>query len=650
MMNVQANLKKFEESIKSMRHELIYSKRTTFYIFLGLLMKKLSLEKEYKQLIDWDSILNQLSAERVQAFQQALEKMTEIEGLQFLTDRTDKDEKVSEADRLEILLNTIIPPINEFDVFDKQVIHDLFKSISGILRESSKEISGEFHLNDFFYNLIDAMMALKPQQSVYVFGPLDRNFLIETLYRNKDKALTLTAQIEDKMDYLITKILFYLFGADSNQITNEDFISQPITEENGYDLKQFDYVISASLNPRKKIDKNQIIKEDRFNRFSRGAKVNATDFYHWAVTDHGIASLKDTGKFFNFIFGTPLISSTSANARRNLIEDRVQSKVFQFNSPSHFHMRFSLFLGVFKKIAEPPKEVFMANFFELYTGIKDPTEEEQKELENRKEKIKEIAVQEKEIEETSQFVKISELKENNVSLSPSSYIFEMPEMTKEEKKLFNTLNKNTEKVYLDGIAKVFKGRTLSKEDREEVKRNYTPVKLIKIKDISKEGIIDWVNSEQLRLSEKNLEKYANKVLEVGDILIPSIGNIERIGIIREIPQYKQKDQMVIPDSNIIVIRVEQEKYSPELLFNLLTGPYGKYLIKKFSKGSGTLSINTQVLTQAKIPVIDQEKQQVFQQKLGGINEQIREYRDKIAELEGKKDTLLERIIKEEKEK
>jgi len=640
----QEQFTKLESSIGSLSYDLINSKKTTLYIYLCLLMRKLSLEKSKKNTVDWEGILNGLSEERVRAFYKALETLKAVEGLAFLSEMTTEEEKAHGADQLEILLNTIIPPINEIDVFDNQVIHDLFQIIGKFLRESSREISGEFLLNKFFYNMIYAMMDLKAKQSVYVFGPLDRNFIIETLYRNKDKGLTLTAQIEDKEDYLITKILFYLFGADSSHITNEDFIFQPITEENGYDLKQFDYVVSASLNARKKIDNKQIIKEDRFNRFSRGSKVNATDFYHWAVTDHGIASLKDTGKFFNFISGTPLISSTSANARRNLIEDRLQSKFYQFNSPSPYHMRFSLFLGVFEKIAEPPKEVFMANFFELYKGIKDPTEEEKKALEEQKETIKEIALQDKEVDEISQYVEVIELKENNMSLSPSSYIVKKPDMTKDEKKLFDTLNKKTDKVDLDEIAELFKGRTLSKEDKEEVKRNYTPVKLIKIKDVSKDGLIDWVNSEQLQLSGKNLEKYANKFLQVGDILMPSIGNIERIGIIREIPQYKQKELVVIPDSNMIVIRVKPERYSSELLFNVLTGPYGKYLIRKFSKGTGTLSINTQVLNKAKIPYIDQEKQQAFQKKLAGINEEIREYMDKIAALEGKKDTLLEQII------
>ena len=641
----QEQFTKLESSIGSLSYDLIYSKKTTLYIYLCLLMRKLSLEKSKKNTIDWEGILNGLSEERVRAFQKTLEKMTDIEGLQFLAEMTTEEAKAHGADQLEILLNTIIPPINEIDVFDNNVIYDLFKSISKILRESSREISGEFLLNSFFYNMIYAMMDLKAKQSVYVFGPLDRNFIIETLYRNKDKALTLTAQIEDKEDYLITKILFYLFGADSSHITNEDFIFQPITEENGYDLKQFDYVVSASLNARKKIDNKQIIKEDRFNRFSRGSKVNATDFYHWAVTDHGIASLNETGKFFNFISGTPLISSTSANARRNLIEDRLESKFYQFNSPSPYHMRFSLFLGVFEKIAELPKEVFMANFFELYKGIKDPTEEEKKALEKQKETIKEIAVQNKEVDEISQYVEVIELKENNMSLSPSSYIVEKPDMTKEEKKLFDTLNKKTDKVDLDEIAEIFKGRTLSKEDKEEVKRNYTPVKLVKIKDINKDGTLDWDNSEQLRLSGKNLEKYANKFLQVGDILMPSIGNIERIGIIREIPPYKQQEQKVIPDSNVIVIRVNQEEYSSELLFNLLTGPYGKYLIKKISKGTGTLSISTQVLNKIKIPVLESEKQEAFQQRLTEINEDIQGYRQKIIELEGKKDTLLEQIIR-----
>ncbi len=151
--------------------------------------------------------------------------------------------------------------------------------------------------------------------------------------------------------------------------------------------------------------------------------------------------------------------------------------------------------------------------------------------------------------------------------------------------------------------------------------------------------------EQLRLSGKNLEKYANKFLEVGDILMPSIGNLERIGIIREIPNEDQQEQVVIADSNVIVIRVDQEKYSPELLFNIFVGPYGKYFIKKISKGLGTMMINMQVLNKVKIPVLELEKQEAFQQQLTEINETIQGYRQKILELEGEKDSLLERIIR-----
>src|SRR6056297_274067 len=354
----QEQFTKLETSIGSLSYDLIYSKKTTLYIYLCLLMRKLSLEKSKKNTIDWEGILNGLSEDRVQAFYKALDTLKAVEGLAFLSEleiqAVGEGEVNEEAEnRTEILLNAIIPPINEIKAFDQEAIHELFQSVSRVLRESSDEASGEFILNDFFYDLLFDMMPLKKGNSVYVFGLLDRNFIVELLYRHLDIALSLYAQIEDKTDYLITKILFYLLGADSGNITHADFITHPITEDNGYDLKKFDYVVSTSLVFKQKIDGKRIVMEDQHNRFSRSALVMAREFYHWAVIDTGLASLNENGTFFDLVPGGPLTVSTSANARRNLIEDRVACKVFQFNSPAFFHMRFPILLATFKKSEAP---------------------------------------------------------------------------------------------------------------------------------------------------------------------------------------------------------------------------------------------------------------------------------------------------------
>jgi len=50
---------------------------------------------------------------------------------------------------------------------------------------------------------------------------------------------------------------------------------------------------------------------------------------------------------------------------------------------------------------------------------------------------------------------------------------------------------------------------------------------------------------------------------------------------------------------------------------------------------------------AKIPVLEKEKQQKFQEKLTGINGEIKNHQDKIAELKQKKETLLNRVISQE---
>jgi len=656
-MQINENLEKVEQAIESMSHELIYSKETTLYIYVCLLMRKMSLNKAHAQQIGWSDIVNAYSTTRIRAFYKALDHMQEVDGLSFLFDPHIRSK---ESSKLEIILNAILPAMNMLYTIDRQVVYNFFKISNGLLKKQSrvrieqtveatnknrkdkteKEDYDEITLNDFFFELVFEMMDFNSGGSVYVFGPLDRNFLIETVYRNADKQLTLTAQIKDTLDYLITKILFYLFDADSTHIINENFLTHPLVEENSYDLKRFDYVISTSLAPIQKLDSKSYIMEDKYNRFSRSALVMAREFFHWAVIDTGLASLKENGTFFDFVPEGPLTSSGSANERRNLLESRVQTKVFQFNSPSLFHVRFPVLLATFEKSVEPVEKVFMANFFEFYKNkhIDDLTPSQKKE-------VKQAAVQNKELKKISQYVAIGEIKENNMSLSPSSYIFEMPEMTPEEKKLFDTLEKLPNKRPLDEIAEIFKGRTPMKEDKREAKRNYTPVKLIRVKAIRRNGTIDWASCEHLQLPEKNFEKYKQKKVKVGDILMPAIGLVERIGIVREIPREDKREQILIADSNVIVIRVNQEEYSQELLFNIFAGPYGRYFIKKISRGLGVMMINTQVLNKVKIPVLEQEKQEAFQKNLTEINEDIQSYRQKISELEGKKDALLEQIIR-----
>ncbi|MGN0506932.1 MAG: N-6 DNA methylase [Lachnospiraceae bacterium] len=230
-------------------------------------------------------------------------------------------------------------------------------------------------------------------------------------------------------------------------------------------------------------------------------------------------------------------------------------------------------------------------------------------------------------ENVSSVIDISEIDKENFSLKPIYYIDRQGKQ-----------KCDNDSVELKNIAKIVRGVQLKKEEEENLCRMGEAF-YINIKDIQ-EGRIYYEGAK--RITPKNKDWDEKFLINENDILLTSKGTSFKIAIVEE------KPPRAYICGNITLLRVNEKRYHPYVLFEFLSSQKGKALLESIQSGSTIRVLNNENLGKLRIPITNS----LLESEVGN---QLKEKRKKyimqmekmIREYAVERKTLLELIGMEE---
>ena len=180
---------------------------------------------------------------------------------------------------------------------------------------------------------------------------------------------------------------------------------------------------------------------------------------------------------------------------------------------------------------------------------------------------------------------------DDVVLTVNSYV---------KKKEPNYINPHILKDYLTDK---YRGYQFSSKEQAEIEDMNGDYELLTIGDIN-EGII---SSNLLRINGNN-NKYDRYLLKTGDVVISSRGTKIKVAV-AEVGNRK-----IIPNGNLIVLRLDTEKIDPYYLEAYLNSENGLLTLEKIQTGAVIISINPSRIEQIKVSMVNKEEQEIFVEK------------------------------------
>ncbi len=172
---------------------------------------------------------------------------------------------------------------------------------------------------------------------------------------------------------------------------------------------------------------------------------------------------------------------------------------------------------------------------------------------------------------------------------------------------------------------IIRGYTYAKQEVEmNNMQDGHPVEIISFGDIDDNGTFT-TNEDTEKYSLKNKNAFYKCRAEQYDVLLPSTAKVmAKVKLLRN--NEGDNSRIQIYKSNIILIKVEQDKYSPEALQIILNSKemQEKLMNEVYSDGR-VKSLSLDKLRHFKVPVFTEELKQKMQK--------YREYKNKIQEIE-----------------
>ena len=180
---------------------------------------------------------------------------------------------------------------------------------------------------------------------------------------------------------------------------------------------------------------------------------------------------------------------------------------------------------------------------------------------------------------------------DDVVLTVNSYV---------KKKEPNYINPH---ILKDFLTDKYRGYQFSSKEQAEIEDMNGDYELLTIGDIN-EGII---SSNLLRINGNN-NKYDRYLLKTGDVVISSRGTKIKVAV-AEVGNRK-----IIPNGNLLVLRLDTEKIDPYYLEAYLNSENGLLTLKKIQTGAVIISINPSRIEQIKVSMVNKEEQEIFVEK------------------------------------
>lgn len=485
------------------------------------------------------------------------------------------------TNELEILEE--IKSLFETNNFNEEINSNLSSQIINLTEEDIRQILVENTLEIMNYSikdndastkeiidLVSHCLNIKEKDDVLDLCSGSGDFLVSLVNKNSK----LSGVEINKDNVLISKIRLSILNDFNVDIINGDALTYRFTRK--YDKIFCEFPLGLRVN---EFILNQMGKDLFYTWNKPGLTAD------WMFINKIVTILKSKGKAAIIVPDGPLFKSMDADYRRDLLVSGVVQYIIKLPSGIIPNTNISANLLVLSKHNEKNEIKFIdasLEYIENKSGKKQLNVKAITDLidgkNNDEDKVK--------IEKSSGICMTKD-----VLLTVNSYI---------TKKQPNYINPHLLKEY---IIDKYRGYQITSKEQAEITDKNGNYELLTISDID-----DCKISNNLLKISDNKSKYDRYLLKDGDVVISARGTKIKVAV-AEI-----KNRKIIPNGNLLVLRLNMEKINPYYLQAYLNSENGQLSLEQIQTGAIIMSINPSRIEQMKVSMIDKEAQDVFVEK------------------------------------
>lgn len=488
--------------------------------------------------------------------------------------------------RFSTVLNKYkFPAVNEFG----KIVEDLLYRFMERLGRNGGETISPNPINLLLPRLLDVK-----QGTVYDGTAGTTLLLTETHKYAKDKnnELSFYAQDINENAWNIGRINMFVHGITDVHYELGDTLLKPAYKEN-HSLMKFDYVMMNF--PFSMSWKREAVVNELTGRFMYGlpGKSNAD----MAFISHAIASLNDKGKAALVVsHGVLFRGGVEGKIRKALIQSDLIEAVISLppNLFSYTSIPVAVLIINKNKREDRKGKIFFIDASEDFQKQRGSNQLRTEDIQ----KIVETFHNGQEVQAYSQFVKISEIEGDSLSIRK---YFEVDDI----ESLIGTVTVNS-KAFMDyGVAKKDLGdaaevyRGINMPSKQTVKESGKDYKVIQLTDVQN-GEIQFETLQTMTI--KDSKKAQQYMVKKGDVLISSRGTTIKIVVVPDI------EEEIILSHNFIGLRPTSH-YDGQFLKAYMESPLGQYYLSASQKGSAVKVISMKEIVGIPVPELSYDEQQ-----------------------------------------
>ena len=456
--------------------------------------------------------------------------------------------------------------------FSSQIINLTEEDIKNILSENTLEIMNySMKDNDAtakeIIDLVIHCLDIKEKDDVLDLCSGRGDFLVSLAKQN----LKLDGVEINRDNVLISKIRLDILKDINYEIINGDALTHRFNKK--YDEIFCEFPLGLRVN---EFILNQMEKDLFYTWRKPGLTAD------WLFINKMITILKNTGNAAIIVPDGLLFKSMDADYRRDLLVSGVVKEIIKLPSGVIPNSNISANLIILSRHNEK-NEIKFIDASQEYIENK---------IGKRQLDVKAVIDLVDDINKDEDKVKIEKCNEicktKDVLLTVNSYV---------KKQQPNYINPHLLKEY---IIDKYRGYQLTSKEQNEITDKNGNYELLTISNIE-DGRI---SSNLLRIND-NKRKYDRYLLKDGDVVISARGTKIKVAV-AEI-----KNRKIIPNGNLLVLRLNTEKINPYYLQAYLNSENGQLSLKQIQTGAIIMSINPSRIEQMKVSIVDKETQDIF---------------------------------------
>lgn len=505
-----------------------------------------------------------------------------------------------------LILKNIADKFNKTNSFNKDDDDRLFEKMSKLTEEEIIEIFIEHSLEFKKYSskendtssksiieLVTMLLDINRKEKVLDLCSGNGDFLSSMAKSNKNLNLN-GIEINNDIAF-ISEIRLAVLSNNNAEIIVGDALTYNFDEK--FDKIFCEYPLGLRVN---NFRLNQSNKE-LFYSWNRPGLTS-----DWMFLNKILTLLKQEGIAALIVADGPLFKSMDIDCRKDVLKSGVIKYIIKLPSGILLNSNVSPNLVILSKNNEKDEIKFI-------DATQEYIENNQKEKQLNVPAIMELINSINDDEDKVKTKKNSEIyTTQDVLLTVNSYV---------KKKEPNFINPH---VLKDFIIDKYRGYQFTAKEQAEITDINGEYEILNISDIN-----DGKISDNLLKVNGNNNKYDRYLLEDGNLVISSKGVKIKIAV-AEVGNRK-----IIPNGNLLVLRLDTDKIEPYYLEAFLNSENGHLALEQIQTGAVIISINPSRLEQINVSMIDKESQELF----------VKKYKNKMRDLYVAQETV--KILKEE---